>query len=99
MTKSKTVLVIAAATLAIVSAAAPAIAGEVNGNGAELPLNGASLCKYSGLNDEWTAQEPTLTQSYGTFFVLIKGLAGVDGAKAALPSPGVACNPTSGFHE
>lgn len=99
MIKSKFALAITAATLAIVSTAAPASAGEVNGNGTGLPLAGASLCKYSGLNDALTPQEPTRTQSYGTFFVLIKGLAGIDAAKAALPSPGIACNPTSGFEE
>lgn len=83
-------------------AAGPASAGEVNGNGEELPLMGHSICKYSGLNDEWTDQEPTLTQSYGTFLVLIKSTTGLSAREVMtgiLPSPGDACNPTRGFEE
>ena len=92
---------IAAGALAVV-AASPAAAGEVNGNGKELPLKGASICKYSGLNDEVTEEEPTRTQSYGTFLVLIKKSLGVGPQEvkgAILPSPGDACNPTKGFEE
>ncbi len=86
-----------------------AYAGEVNGNGKELPLQGASICKYSGLNDEITADEPTRTQSYGTFLQLYGkwGAAdmevppghGIRMAKEFIPSPGLACNPTSDFEE
>ena len=32
-------------------AAAPVYAGEVTGSGRDLPVNGNSLCAYSGLND------------------------------------------------
>lgn len=80
---------VAAALLAL--GAASASAGEVSGNGKELPLRGASICKFSGLNDEITPEEPTRTQSYGTFLVLY--------GKEFLPSPGLACNPTTGFEE
>ena len=97
---------IAAAALAggvlAVVAASPASAGEVNGNGGDLPLKGASLCKFSGLNDEINEMEPTRTQSFGTFLVLIKKSAGLspgDVRGAILPSPGDACNPTKGFEE
>ena len=86
-----------------------AFAGEVNGNGKELPLKGASICKYSGLNDEINAEEPTRTQSYGTFLQFFgKGAAaemgvspgaGIKFMKGNIPSPGVACNPTTGFEE
>ena len=92
----------AAGTIATLALAAPASAGEVNGNGEELPLRGASICKYSGLNDEMTAEEPTRTQSFGTFLVLIKKSAGQtpgDVMGAILPSPGDACNPTKRFEE
>ena len=93
---------LAAAGIAVM-AASPASAGEVNGNGKELPLKGASICKYSGLNDEQTADEPTRTQSYGTFLVLIRGLTGMSTKDfkdaGILPSPGDACNPTKGFEE
>lgn len=47
-----------------------ATAGEINGVGDELPLNGASICRYSGLNDDPTGIDPRngppgKTQSYG----------------------------------
>ena len=80
------------ASIALLLSAGPALAGEVNGNGKELPLMGKSICKYSGLNDNPNdPMEPTRTQSYGTFLVLL--------GPGVLPSPGVACNPTSGFQE
>ena len=34
-----------------VTLAAPAYAGEITGSGTDLPVNGNSLCAYSGLND------------------------------------------------
>ena len=86
-----------------------AFAGEVNGNGKELPLKGASICKYSGLNDEINEEEPTRTQSYGTFLQFfgkaaaadmgVAPGAGIRMAKEFIPSPGFACNPTTGFEE
>lgn len=79
------------ASIALLLSAGPALAGEVNGNGDELPLKGKSICKFSGLNDEISPMEPTKTQSYGTFLVLL--------GPGILPSPGVACNPTSDFEE
>jgi hypothetical protein len=94
--------ILTAAGIAVM-AAAPASAGEVNGNGGDLPLKGASLCKYSGLNDEITEEEPTRTQSYGTFFVLIRNATGMSTKEfkdaGILPSPGLACNPTVEFEE
>jgi hypothetical protein len=86
-----------------------AAAGEVNGNGKELPLKGHSICKFSGLNDEINEDEPTRTQSYGTFLQFFgKYYGGMQGMnpgegirmfKEFIPSPGMACNPTSGFEE
>ena len=81
-------------------AAGPAQAGEVNGNGKPLPLNGASECKYSGLNDEVTAEEPQRTQSYGTlvaFFVRSTGMN--PPSLGAIGIPGDACNPNGGGFE
>ena len=93
---------LAAAGIAVM-AASPASAGEVNGNGKDLPLKGASLCKFSGLNDEITEDEPTRTQNYGTFFVLIRNATGMTTKEfkdaGVLPSPGLACNPTVEFEE
>ena len=81
------------ASLALVAAGAGAAsAGEVTGNGKPTPApqHAASICVYSGLNDD-TAEEPGRTQSYGQ---LVR-----QGLKQFLPSPGDACNPTKGFVE
>lgn len=93
----------------VVLGAAGALAGEVKGppgpdgaKGGPTPIaeyRAKSICSFSGLNDVIDEMEPTQTQSYGTFLVLIKGFAGLEAAKSILPSPGVACNPTSGFEE
>lgn len=93
---------LAAAGIAVM-AASPASAGEVNGNGKELPLKGASICKYSGLNDLIDENEPTRTQSYGTFLHLFQSTSGLSmkvfKEVSGFPSPGDACNPTKGFEE
>jgi hypothetical protein len=78
-----------------------ASAGEVTGpfpNGRPLwtdpathALHGNSLCAYSGLNIPSEDGDPSRTQSYGQ---LVRA-----GLKSVVPSPGVACNPTSGFSE
>jgi hypothetical protein len=98
--------------LLLVMALAPvASAGEVKGppgpggaEGGSTPVDGfwsgngaASICSFSGLNDLIEEMEPTQTQSYGTFLVLVKKTLGVSTheAKAILGEfPGVECNPT-----
>lgn len=97
----------AAITLGLGSSAA--FAGEVKGppgpdgaTGGNTPVNdyvAASICSFSGLNDVVEGFETTRTQSYGTFLVLIKSQTDLETAKSILPSPGMACNPTSGFEE
>ena len=74
-------------------AAAPAMAGEVTGQGKDTagPAHARSVCAFSGLNDELSDFEPTRVQNYGVF----KNVLGYD----FLPSPGLACNPTKGFEE
>jgi hypothetical protein len=86
-------LAIAAATAAaIVSlSVAPALAGEVTGNGMKSHFSqGRSECKFSGLNDKPDSTDPMdpggRVQSYG-YSVVRNGL------KAFAPSPGDACNP------
>lgn len=103
-------LLIGLALLLVMSLASVASAGEVKGpsgpggaEGGATPIDGfwagegaASICSFSGLNDVIDDQEPTRTQSYGTFLVLIKNAAGVstDEAKAILgESPDEFCNP------
>ncbi len=65
----------------------------------------ASICSFSGLNDviitDPTSEdfEPTQTQSYGTFLVLVKNFLGVSAQEAMAileEHPGGACNPTTG---
>lgn len=98
--------------LLIVMALAPvASAGEVKGpsgeggaQGGDTPVaefwtggGAASICSFSGLNDVIDETEPTRTQSYGTFLVLVKKAFGVSTheAKEILgESPGHECNPT-----
>jgi hypothetical protein len=65
-----------------------------------------SICSFSGLNDAIPGDGPfpefTQTQSYGTFLNMFQkppfNLTFRE-AKALLPSPGVACNPTAEFEE
>ncbi|GIU93267.1 MAG: hypothetical protein KatS3mg011_2173 [Acidimicrobiia bacterium] len=103
-------LAAAVAVLMVVSVAPAALAGEVKGptgpdgaQGGDTPIAGfsfgegaASICSFSGLNDVIDETEPTRTQSYGTFMVLIKNTLGVSTqeAKAILgESPDQLCNP------
>jgi hypothetical protein len=100
--KSRLAALVAVVAFAAVGAGS-AVAGEVTGpfpNGKPLwvdpathQLHGASLCAYSGLNipSEEPDQPATRTQSYGQIVAA--------GGKAFATSPGVACNPTSGFSE
>jgi hypothetical protein len=96
--------------LLVMVMATAASAGEVKGpsgpggaEGGTTPIDGfwtgdgaASICSFSGLNDVIDEEEPTRTQSYGTFLVLVKKQAGVSvqEAKEILgESPGELCNP------
>ena len=108
----KKVSLLVALLLLAVAVAPPALAGEVKGppgeggaEGGTTPIDGfwtgdgaASICSFSGLNDEVNAQEPTSTQSYGIFLVLIKEFLGIS-AKEAMEvlgeSPGHECNPST----
>lgn len=88
-------VIVSSATAALLVGAlgGPALAGEVTGNGkdTQAPAHARSICSFSGLNDEITDFEPTRVQNYGMYAKVL----GYD----FLPSPGVACNPTSGFEE
>lgn len=98
------------ALLFVIAPASAAWAGEVRGpsgpggaTGGSTPIDGfwtgdgaASICSFSGLNDVIDEEEPTRTQSYGTFLVLVKKAMNVSTheAKAILgESPGQECNP------
>lgn len=106
-------LVVLLALIVMVLGASPALAGEVSGppgpGGAEgqaTPIadfwiggGAASICSFSGLNDLIEPQEPTRTQSYGTFLVLVKrvfDLSAQEAMEVLGESPGLSCNPTEG---
>jgi hypothetical protein len=111
----KRALLLGSCVLLLVMSMAPAAsAGEVKGppgpegaEGGSTPIDGfwtgdgaASICSFSGLNDLIEEEEPTQTQSYGTFLVLIKKTFGVSTAEAKEmlgEAPGDACNPNRFF--
>lgn len=98
--------------LVLVMALAPAAsAGEAKGpsgpggaEGGATPIadfwtgdGAASICSFSGLNDVIDEVEPTRTQSFGIFLVLVKNAAGVsaqDAMDILGETPGHECNPT-----
>lgn len=87
----------AVAVVASLALAAPAGAASTNGKGnpqgktEQGPQHARSLCAFSGLNDDpdHAFPEGGLAQSYGQLVA--------QGVKEFVPSPGFACNPTSGF--
>src|SRR3954454_15606529 len=100
-------LVAAAATAAMI-ASVPASAGEVTGSGKDLPVNGNSLCAYSGLND--TPDGLSVPDGQGGFIQIdpgghVQSYGYFKAQKDFLPSPsdpaardtfafpGVGCNP------
>ena len=111
--KKRSILLLVVATMWVAVLAIPAAAGEVKGppgpdgaTGGATPVAGfwsgdgaASICSFSGLNDEINDDEPTQTQSYGTFLVLIKKFLGVSTAEAKAilgEGPADSCNPNHG---
>jgi hypothetical protein len=85
-------LSLAAVCAAAVSGAA--WAGELNGNGDDNPLKGASICQFSGLNDDPDSTNPEnpggRTQSFG------QNISRFDAdPRDPLHQPGVLCNPNN----
>ena len=62
------VFVVGACTAAFVAAggAGTAFAGEVTGNGKPLPVNGKSICAFSGQNDEYQAGDTSAPRAMPT---------------------------------
>ena len=90
------------ASVALVSGA-PAIAGEITGNGTPIDVNGRSECAYSGYNDlDGDPRDPGFrAQSYGQNVRLTpldpSTLDPTNEAGAPfVPIPGWACNPNRG---
>ena len=84
-----------AAGLMMASLSGAATAGERTGTGAPTPLKGASICQFSGLNDDPNAEEPFpngppgRTQSYGQDVAKW----GADPRNNKIVHPGNLCNP------
>ena len=98
-------LAAAAVTMVISTLAGPAFAGEVTGNGKSLKqddgtLHGASICAFSGINDNYTGEkdmEPdedgfTHVQAWGQLDQEVRAFLATIGLH-----PGDACKP--GFEE
>jgi hypothetical protein len=112
MWEMKRAVLLGGLVLLLVASLAPAaVAGEVKGppgeggaQGGSTPIENfwmgqgaASICAFSGLNDVIDEEEPTQTQSYGTFLVMIKQALGVSTAEAKAilgETPADLCNPT-----
>jgi hypothetical protein len=108
--KKRLMMLLVVAAMSVAVLAIPAAAGEVSGppgaegaEGASTPIDGfwdgdgaGSICSFSGLNDVIDDEEPTQTQSYGTFVshIMLAYEVSVQEAKAILgDSPGNECNP------
>lgn len=89
--------VAAAASAAMLVAslgASSVLAGEVTGSGKPTGTQGASWCRFSGLNDRVEGEGPVepRAQSYGIEVGL--GLVPHPSiSKGGIPSPGTMCNP------
>ena len=82
------------AALAAACLTGPAIAGEITGNGKPTPLNGASICQFSGQNDDPDSTNPAnpggRTQSFG------QDIAKRDAdPRDPIFQPGNLCNPNN----
>lgn len=94
----KLALASATATLAASLGAAGVLAGEITGTGDPVPTQGASWCRFSGLNDKVEGQGPVepQAQSYG-IEVMLGVVPHPSVSKGGAPSPGTMCNPQRTF--
>ena len=88
------------ASIAFLSGA-PALAGEITGNGTLIDINGRSECAYSGQNDlDGDQRDPGFrTQSYGQnvrLTPLDPSTLDPNADVPFVPIPGFACNPNRG---
>jgi hypothetical protein len=99
--KTKTVASIAVCVLCMLGASS-ALAGEVNGQGNEIPggETGRSECSYSGLQDDPVADEGFFrgdrVQSWGQ---IPKALRDLLTSMGVIPHPSEGCNPNGGHSE
>jgi hypothetical protein len=83
-------------SLPILFAASAATAGELTGTGEDTPLEGASICMFSGLNDDPLGLDPAngpggRTQSYGQEVANDRR----DPVNNKIAHPGNFCNPNN----
>jgi len=96
----------ASCAAAVLYAAAPAFAGEVNGRGNPIPAtdHAASVCSFSGLNDHPVnpppGDFPGRVQNFGAFLLFLADMLGFRVNPLDAPSyPGENCNPNNGGGE
>ena len=92
----RTPMTLGAAIILLVVAAVPASAGELTGNGKPTPLMGASICQFSGQNDDPFGEDPSngpggTSQSYGQQVRL--GIS--DPVNDKIAHPGFLCDPNN----
>ena len=103
--KTRLWLALASSLVTLALSVGAAAAGEVNGNGESLKIEGGkwptglharSFCAFSGQNDNPTSTDPEnpggRVQSYGYSVARHH-------AKAFAPTPAEGCNPNAGFEE
>jgi hypothetical protein len=83
-------------SLLFLFAAGTATAGELTGTGKPTPLEGASICQFSGLNDDPFGEDPAngpggRTQSYGQEVANDRR----DPVNNKINHPGFLCNPNN----
>ena len=92
----KCINILSIASLGATALAGPAFAGELTGNGDPTPLAGASICQFSGQNDDPNGEDPEngpggVSQSYGQQVKL--GIS--DPVNDKFFHPGTLCNPNN----
>jgi hypothetical protein len=96
----RTILKLGLVASAAVIGVAPAIAGEITGNGTDIEINARSECAFSGRNDTpegIPGLDPGgLVQSYGQFIALGWFDAQDFDPRTDFLKPGFACNPNRG---
>jgi hypothetical protein len=103
--KRKIIVGFVASAGLLAASAGVASAGEITGNGRyrvgeENPLQGRSICAYSGLNDEFVlglpgGAEEGRTQNWGHVQQFVRGASGGAEKPGKGNSPGSFCNPNA----
>lgn len=96
--KSRAWLAFAGAALIASMSVGTLFAGEVTGSGKPVPSQGASWCRFSGLNDKVEGEGPVepQAQAYG-IEVKLGEVPHPSLTKGGAPSPGTMCNPNKTF--